>query len=962
MMWRNSACYKKIISTVSTTVFVFLVLCLSPNVFALGVGGIKLNSTLDQPLDANIELLGVSTEEVSEIEIKLASNAIYERMGIERTSLINQLNFAVREQDDGKYVIHINTDKSVTEPFLNFLIEVNWRNGRLLREFTVLLDPPVLTEEEPAPVSTPEAELPPSFSVTTETEVESEDTLFPMLESPELAAAETEESIENRLNAIEQEQASQTASTPDLSSDMSPDFSSVVSGQTSMARTVQSGEYLWKIANEMRPQNVTVEQMMLALQRENPSAFFGETISQLKAGAVLRISDSTSLNDISVAEAMAEVARQNQEWLAYKRERQARNAIAADSADAVPMGSESQPETVAALDSNRNLLELVSPIDERSQSDTSNATQEAATDAKINDLNVELTVANEAMEASKRENEELQGRMSALQNQMSAMQNLIQLKDDELQTIGADKQAGQDAEQLMPSLEVDINKEADISATMSPAEEIEESPTDTSISALLDDPITLATIAGSGLLLALLGWVLIRRKNKSSDDDAAYLNREAALDELFPETEGQSHETQVIKYNEALSEKELTEPDSEISLEPMTDISFEKNENELLESKEALLDPLAEADVYLTYEKYDKAETLLNKSIDAEPDRQELKLKLMEVYVLSSNMDGFNNMADILFAAIGGDENNPIWQHAESLAKDIGSLSPLFHLFDDGDNVSNDFLADDEDDLFKDTFKSEAQDTQQAEIELPSDIQLTNPTAAEESAISFSSPEEFATPEAASSTQTQIPPETLDEIDIDFDALVDERPTIIEEKSEDATVLDDSWKNMELPPQKLDTKTQPAESLFETTKPLDAQEIKTLDVESQFLDATTVINEEIISDDQLKELSDEFTEDKLVAKADFNEVDETEVTVDDVFESNESPVKSESIVQTSDEGTGFSETSLFLLSDEVGTKLDLAKAYMEMGDHEGAKDLLAEVIGEGNSQQKSEAKELLESA
>ena len=242
MMWRNSACYKKIISTVSTTFFVLLVLCLSPNVFALGVGGIKLNSTLDQPLDANIELLGVSTEEVSEIEIKLASNAIYERMGIERTSLINQLNFVVREQDDGKYVIHINTDKSVTEPFLNFLIEVNWRNGRLLREFTVLLDPPVLTEEEPAPVSTPEAELPPSFSVTTETEVESEDTLFPMLESPELTGelGEPEQSIENRLNAIEQEQASQTVSTPDISSNISSDLS----GQTSMARTMQRDEYL----------------------------------------------------------------------------------------------------------------------------------------------------------------------------------------------------------------------------------------------------------------------------------------------------------------------------------------------------------------------------------------------------------------------------------------------------------------------------------------------------------------------------------------------------------------------------------------------------------------------------------------------------------------------------------------------------------------------------------------------
>ena len=139
----------------------------------------------------------------------------------------------------------------------------------------------------------------------------------------------------------------------------------------------------------------------------------------------------------------------------------------------------------------------------------------------------------------------------------------------------------------------------------------------------------MGTIAGVVLLLLLITLVVRRkRKERLAEQESEVTDYEdSSLDELFAESLSSKDETQVIKFNDSYSEKD----ESDISLEPLTELSFDKNENELLENKEPLLDPIAEADVYLTYEKYDKAIELLNDAIQLEPSRQELKLKLLEV-------------------------------------------------------------------------------------------------------------------------------------------------------------------------------------------------------------------------------------------------------------------------------------------------------------------------------------------
>ena len=134
--------------------FVLAVLmCWVPvQVFALGLGNIEMRSALNQALDARIELLRARAGELKDLSITLASADTFKRAGMDRPAFLTQLRFEVITNPSGAPYIQVKSAQPITEPFLNFLIEVNWPNGRLLREFTVLVDPPVMTERAPGAV------------------------------------------------------------------------------------------------------------------------------------------------------------------------------------------------------------------------------------------------------------------------------------------------------------------------------------------------------------------------------------------------------------------------------------------------------------------------------------------------------------------------------------------------------------------------------------------------------------------------------------------------------------------------------------------------------------------------------------------------------------------------------------------------------------------------------------------
>ncbi|NOX28340.1 MAG: hypothetical protein GXP21_09200, partial [Gammaproteobacteria bacterium] len=215
----------------------------SAQTLALGLGDIELSSGLNQPFDAKIKLVSRSENELEGLRVGLASNADFERIGAVRLPFLNDLSFEIISPDGGKPYIKVSSRQPIREPFVDFILEANWPAGRLLREYTVLLDPPTVTTERAAPVQAP----------TTNRRPFAEPTLAPRASAPRRQQDEPATSG----GIIQPTTTASVAAVKDL-----------------VFGPVGANDTLWNIADSMRPtDDVSVQQMMIALLKENPEAF-----------------------------------------------------------------------------------------------------------------------------------------------------------------------------------------------------------------------------------------------------------------------------------------------------------------------------------------------------------------------------------------------------------------------------------------------------------------------------------------------------------------------------------------------------------------------------------------------------------------------------------------------------------------------------------------------------------------
>jgi len=264
----------------------FLLITFAPAlVHALGLGKLDLDSALNEPFDARIELLSPTIEELDSLNVRLADEAAFSRAGIPRLNILRVLNFVVKETESGADVIRIYSNEPIREPFLNFLLEVSWSNGRLYREYTVLLDPPIYASPEK------QKRLAPSAPVESTTgaivrDIEDNQVVY----APEYKPGRSVPS------------AAPTVSRPIAYG--GGDYGPAVTGDT-----------LWSIASAMRPDSsVSVQQMMFALLRANPEAFINGNINGLKRGHILNLPDSSELRSLTRDEAFAQAQQQNRLW------------------------------------------------------------------------------------------------------------------------------------------------------------------------------------------------------------------------------------------------------------------------------------------------------------------------------------------------------------------------------------------------------------------------------------------------------------------------------------------------------------------------------------------------------------------------------------------------------------------------------------------------------------------------
>ncbi|PBP60153.1 peptidoglycan-binding protein, partial [Pseudomonas syringae] len=346
---------------------------------ALGLGELSVKSTLNQPLVAEIELTEAQGLNATQVVPSLATTADFAQAGVTRQAFLNDLTFTPVINASGKSVLRITSSKPVREPYVKFLVQVLWPNGRLLREYSLLLDPPKFSPEAAAAAAAPAPAAAPAAPAQLAT-------VAPSAEAP---AAEAPAPAAN------------TSTLPAPAADKQSQY------------VTANNDTLWEIAAKVR-NGGTVQQTMLAIQALNPDAFIGGNINRLKKGQVLRLPTPQQTTALPQSQAVAEVSRQYSAWREGRRlpagTRQV-DATRRDRAGAAP----------SKVDTSDN-LSLVSASGKP-------AAKGAAGDS---DLGNKLAVAQEALDTTRRDNAELKSRMNDLQSQLDKLQRLIELKNGQL--------------------------------------------------------------------------------------------------------------------------------------------------------------------------------------------------------------------------------------------------------------------------------------------------------------------------------------------------------------------------------------------------------------------------------------------------------------------------------------------------------------------------------------------------
>jgi len=694
----------------------FLLCCLASRVaFALGLGPLEATSALNEPFKGRIEVLGAKAEDFDALTVGLAGEEQFHRAGIERPAALFQLRFSVAESTDGKDYIAVTSKDPIREPFLNFLLEMNWANGRLLREYTVLLDPPLYDPNRrlaaapvaSAPRATPAPAPRPSAAPT----------------RPSSAAA-----------------AGQRTSAPPVAP--IPAHGEIAVG---------AGDTLWSLARSVRPDDsVSIQQMMLAILRQNPEAFSNGNVNMLRRGAVLHMPDDATMRSISAKEAAAEIRHQHQLWEEYRH-----HAGAAPAAQplgtpaAAKAATPSEPTSAPAVDDANARLELVAPGGSAAgaasgKPGTAGAAGTASGDAKL--------VHDEALDSTKQQAGDLKDRLSEAEEIINILQRQVNIKDQELAALqarlaelgvkqgdlgtaeapttstGAQPAEATPSETPTASTEVVPDDKSETppvaeapaaSAESEPEIDVEtgkttpatEEPKTTAAAPTaegeseIDVPAPAATpgfpaslvpasiaekVPGGalgviGLVLLFIvgiGAVIARTVLKGRGDTA----QPVAVPLRTAPAIGSEDITEAAPLAAvATADEDRTETPT--NFDPLATTpslpAFDPNATVVDAAAEATVqqgapesDPLEEVNVYLAYERFDQAEELVKRVIAQYPNRHEYKLRLLEVYYSSNDRVSYESAARELHDAVG--ENDPLWESALAMWAEMSPDRALF--------------------------------------------------------------------------------------------------------------------------------------------------------------------------------------------------------------------------------------------------------------------------------------------
>ena len=818
---------------------------------SLGMGTIQVHSALDQPLHASINLMIGDDEDLTDLTVKLASDADYKRVGLDKSFVPS--NITVSLDEENPLLIKVASSGAVSEPIVSLLLDVNWDNGRIFREFTILLDPPVystsqvINEETVAEVATYQEPEP------------VEDVVETVESTPEVAVQTIAEAAEEELDDTMEEEVA-VEEVEEAASDYEPSVGSV---------EVMSGDTLWSIANQNKPSSLTTNQMMAALFNSNPQAFANNNINQLIKGSRLIIPTADELQSISQAEALDLVRSHNDNWVP---------SVSSD--DSYSSFQTSEPTYSEPADTTSSDIDYGVELAGSTDQEDSNGGQEGEAYENLNE-----NASAEELYNKDSENAELKERLSELEDIVEVQQAALEIKSDDLANLEdqftetgeevanesddvwgddpsvalTEEEIAAEPESMISDVSISESEDTVVEEEQEQVSETEEQPVASEVKNVSAAQTQEESMVDKGVnwvmnnlqwlalgLLALLTLIFVpkflRSRNKDVAEETSFLDDIKSRKNENVSDDDAPAETEDTKVNEPLSEEQ---GDDEVADDVLADldkkIDFDNDDEE------------DDEDIFKGFD--DEPETLEDESeLDAQESDE------------TESDDGFD---------LDGFLNDDA---ADEVAEEVSELE------DELDAVVDDIEEQAEDSL-EDTFDvDEDFDFDLSELE---ELEDTN--------------------------------------DSDEDAdLSDEIDDALESLSNDAEdAIDDIEESVE-------------------------------EVVDEATDFSLDEDFEFDLDGELEEIAEEAVEEvKDSAEDAFDEVL-------DIAEDSTESLDVSSDTSDSEIDLGLDLDDMLEDGDVIDTKMDLAKAYLEMGDKDGAKNLLKEVAAEGNDTQIEAAKKLLD--
>lgn len=857
------------------TLIVFLTV-VSQNTFSLGLKEIQVKSGLNQPLKATVDLMVGDDEDISDLKVALADAQSYKKVGLDKSFVPSGIQ--VELDKDNPRQINVSSNAPITEPIVSLLLDVNWENGKILREFTVLLDPPVYNAAENVVIN----------KISTPRFVEPQAEQEPVEQEPEVVVE------------LSEREADYADETEFVDAKPAEEVVEMVEHKTTYEGfgeiEVMPGDTLWSLAQSNKPSEVTTQQMIEALFNKNPDAFADNNINRLIKGRRLSVPTLNEIQAISQADALDLMRSHNNAW---------QPAQSDDSYSALQTSEPTeQPVTETKVEQDYG-VELMGGDDQKEHSGDS---EDGGNTNNLSENAVAEELYNKASE-----NQELKERLSELEDLVEQQQEALEIKSDDLSNL--QDQLGSEQDQALDTLAESVEADDIWGDEGTVAEDPLLDIQDTVAEAAVDEAQQLAVDEIDALSQIPEGDGLI---DGETTDALADEFADQTIDEFADDLQVDDSEAEVAVAKEETKQETQKQAGDESTVD--------QSVNWVMDNLRWILGGLVALILLLFVPKFFKSKG--NKVEEEGSFLDDIKSK--EETPVDEVREQSDDAVDTKLTEPLTEQVEDLQQEAEQQLEDSSAVFEGESVFEEAEVLeegSDDVQQNEEDEFDLDGFLNEEKQPE----EEPVVEQETDQTTEEEDDFEFDLSEfDDLEKETGISDIEQEVEQKVDDVEELAEGLSDD----LESKAEEA-VFD------------LDDDIAELESEFGLEGLHDLGEVDELDVakteqDGDSLDISSLEDELDLGDEQQSKADEAGTIDDSFDLPDNNET-EDEIMIDD-----------------EDFDLGIDLDDMMEDQDAIDVKFDLAKAYLEMGDSDGAKNLLKEVVSEGSPELVEQAKKLLD--